>query len=98
MHRLRQQRPAGNKKFQIVIDDASHLSDAIMLTLETFLPYLDWENGFVYFIEDNGSVIDDIAERFGHLFRIFMYRGQRGHVFPSDVMIVLEPRWHYGCE
>ena len=49
-----------NRKFQIVIDDASHTDLAIINTIESFLPYLDFAHGFVYFIEDNGTVIDEL--------------------------------------
>ena len=85
------------KKFQIVIDDASHHYHAILSTLESFIPHLDWENGFLYLIEDNGDVSTDLYIRFGQLFNVFLYRVQRGHLIQEDAIVVLEPK-SWGCD
>ena len=43
-------------KFDVIIDDASHVSDGVQISLATLLPYLD-EDGF-YFVEDLNSMRD----------------------------------------
>ena len=43
-------------KFDVIIDDASHVSDGVQISLATLLPYLS-EDGF-YFVEDLNSMRD----------------------------------------
>ncbi len=65
-----------------------------MRTLASFIPHLDWERGFVYFIEDNGGVAQTIAMEYGKLFNVFQYAGARGKIIDDDAIVVLEPkRW-----
>lgn len=42
-----------NYKFDVIIDDASHVSDGVQITLATLLPYLS-DDGY-YFVEDLSS-------------------------------------------
>ncbi|MDE0031433.1 MAG: hypothetical protein OXU42_18790 [Deltaproteobacteria bacterium] len=49
-------------RVDICIDDAAHESGAIMQTLEHVMPHMN--NSFVYFVEDNASVCDEIRARY----------------------------------
>lgn len=49
-------------KVEVVIDDGNHDTEAIMKTLESFLPFLAEE--FVYIIEDNNLVHHDLKEKY----------------------------------
>ncbi|MDE0214073.1 MAG: hypothetical protein OXN22_08360 [Deltaproteobacteria bacterium] len=49
-------------RVDICIDDATHESGAIMQTLEHVMPHMS--NSFVYFVEDNAAVCDEIRARY----------------------------------
>jgi predicted O-methyltransferase YrrM len=52
-------------KVDVVIDDGNHENEAIMMTLESFLPFLSKD--FVYIIEDNHLVHKKIEEKYPEL-------------------------------
>ena len=49
-------------RIDICIDDATHNSEAILGTLESVMPHMN--DSFVYFVEDNATVCDDIRVRY----------------------------------
>ena len=60
-------------RIDICVDDAAHSTEAILRTLECLVPHMN--DPFVYFVEDNATVFDDLRirypdftiERFGEL-------------------------------
>ena len=46
----------------IVIDDADHSREAILNTMDSLIPHLNQR--FVYFIEDNSTILDEIRGRY----------------------------------
>ena len=49
-------------RVDICIDDATHESEAILQTLEHVMPHMN--ESFVYFVEDNAIVCDEIRARY----------------------------------
>ena len=51
-----------SERIDIVIDDASHIDEAIVATFDSFRPHL--ANNFVYFVEDNKNVWKVLKTRY----------------------------------
>lgn len=54
----------GGSEVDIMIDDGCHYTDAILITMKSMVPYL--ARNFLYFIEDNRFVYEDLAARYPH--------------------------------
>ena len=69
---------SNNKKFSIVVDDGCHFDEAIIKTLDSFIPHL--EQNFVYFIEDNCNVHKLIRNKYSQF-----------HVYYNNQLTILTP-------
>ena len=66
-----------DKKINIIVDDADHKVESMLIHLETFVPYIDTKN-FLYIIEDTGRYKDtkSLSEQLKDKF-IECYTGQK---------------------
>lgn len=62
---MRLERILKGEKIDVMIDDALHDDNSILRALEIFLPFM--ADGFVYFIEDNGTVDQAVRDTYPHL-------------------------------
>lgn len=57
------------EKIQFLIDDGLHLNESILNSINDFLPFLD--KHFLYVVEDNKVVYDEIARIYSDKFNVF---------------------------
>jgi hypothetical protein len=68
----------GGDKIDVFIDDGFHSTEAILTTMKSAAPHL--AKNFVYFIEDNSSVHEDLQTLYPHL--TIDHRGEFTVLFP----------------
>ena len=74
-------------RIDMVIDDGCHQNGAIINTLRCLRPYL--AEDFLYFVEDNATVSDDLAGAFPDL-DVAPYR--KGTRYKDSVLTVIRPK------